>query len=173
MIRALIVGMQLSAALFGTVACQSLPEQASPPQAAQRKTHLNPAQIAALKQEGFVESEEGWEFNASEKLLFGPDEAMLITAARQTVERIAHLLIRLDIGNVRIDGHTDTTGSVAHNEQLSLRRAQAVGEAMILAGMNPKGIQVRGLGHRMPIVSNQTAEGRAQNRRVVLVIASE
>lgn len=173
MIRALIVGMQLSAVLFGTAACQSLSEPASQPQAAERKMRLSPAQTAALKQEGFVESEEGWEFSASERLLFGPNEATLIANARQTVERIAHLLIRLDIGNVRIDGHTDATGGAAYNEQLSLRRAQAVGEAMIQAGMNPGGIQMRGLGRRMPIAGNQTAEGRAQNRRVAVVIASE
>lgn len=173
MIRELIVGMQLSTVLFGTVACQSLPEQSSQSQPAERKMRLSPAQIAALKQEGFVESEEGWEFSASERLLFGPNEATLIADARQTVERIAHLLIRLDIGNVRIDGHTDVTGSAAYNEQLSLRRAQAVGEAMIQAGMNASGIQVRGLGRRMPVASNQTTEGRAQNRRVALVIASE
>lgn len=147
-------------ACLGLGACQSTPAKGS----------LSERQIAALKQEGFQPSDEGWEFSASEKLLFGSNEAVLVPSARQAVERLGRLLIEVGIPAVRIDGHTDTTGSAAHNDQLSLRRAQAVAEVMAHAGLATAGIQVRGLGSRAPIASNNTPEGRAQNRRVVLVV---
>lgn len=147
--------------LFG--ACQSLPQGQA----------LSQQQIAALKVEGFEQSDEGWAFSASDKLLFGTNEAVLVPAARQVTNRIGHLLVSLQIERIRVDGHTDTTGSAAYNEQLSLRRATAISDALIAAGMNAKSIQVRGLGQTAPIASNQTAEGRLQNRRVVIVIVSD
>ncbi|MCL2874835.1 MAG: OmpA family protein [Betaproteobacteria bacterium] len=146
----------LLAALLGLAACQSTPEPVS------RNTVLQSA--------GFVQSSEGWEFSTSEKLLFEPGESNLMPAGRETVNRITHLLIELEVPTVRIDGHTDTTGSVDFNNQLSLRRAQAVADVMVEAGMPAAAITVRGLGSQAPVASNQTAEGRAQNRRVVVVI---
>ncbi|MCL2344731.1 MAG: OmpA family protein [Desulfobulbus sp.] len=153
-------------ALFALSGCQTPPPAPEPEQ----KTGLSAAQVAALKQEGFVESDEGWEFSASEKLLFGANEATLAQNAQEAVGRIAHLLIKQELPTIRVDGHTDATGSVSYNDQLSLRRAQAVADALVAAGMSASGITVRGLGSRAPVASNQTAEGRSQNRRVVLVI---
>jgi len=153
--------LALWVAVFSLSACQTAPE----------KEGLSAEEIAAIiKQEGFVKSEEGWEFSASEKLLFGVDEASLLPHAKEALERIAHLLIKLEIPALRIDGHTDTTGSDRHNDQLSLRRAQAVAEVLVATGVPVENITVRGLGSRAPVASNQTAEGRSQNRRVVLVI---
>jgi len=147
----------------------------TPPQNPPAEQQLSEAQkrALALKQEGFVESAEGWEFSASEKLLFGSDEAVLNQEAKQTVNRIARMLIDLGIPGVRIDGHTDASGSASYNDQLSLRRAQAVADVIAAAGMPADNIKVRGLGSRVPVASNQTAEGRSQNRRVVLVILGE
>lgn len=164
MTRTIIIWIYVLATLTALGGCQNLPEY---------KSRLNSAQIAALKQEGFVKSEEGWEFSASEKLLFGSNEDTLLPNARGAVERIARLLINLDISNVRIDGHADITGSVTYNDQLSLHRAQAVRDVLVQTGMSTNEIRVRGLGNRSPIVSNKTPDGRAQNRRVVIVIASE
>ncbi|RIX46075.1 MAG: hypothetical protein D3M94_10185 [Rhodocyclales bacterium GT-UBC] len=143
-------------------ACQSAPPA---------KGTANPENIALLKQAGFVQTDAGWEFSASEKLLFGTNEAVLTAPARQAVARIARLLLDMEITQVRIDGHTDNTGQASYNDQLSLRRAQAVADAMQAAGMPANGMTVRGLGSRIPVTDNHTSDGRAQNRRVVLVIA--
>lgn len=161
MMRRLTILFLLFGALLGLTACGSLGTTTSA---------FSASQIAALKQEGFVQSDEGWEYIASEKLLFGSNEASLLPNARQTVERIARLLVGIDIQKVRVDGHTDATGTIAYNDQLSQRRAQAVAESMALAGMPANGIKVRGLGSRLPVASNQSVEGRAQNRRVALVV---
>lgn len=144
-------------------ACQSLPQGQT----------LSQEQIAALRTEGFEQSEDGWEFSASDKLLFGSNESVLIPTARQVTNRIGQLLVSLQTERIRVDGHTDATGSASYNEQLSLRRATAVADALIAAGVNAKSVQVRGLGQKVPVASNQTAEGRLQNRRVVIVIVSD
>ena len=162
--HAMIFWIYVLAALTGLGGCQSLPEH---------KVRLNSTQIAALKQEGFVKSEEGWEFSAAEKLMFGSNEETLLPNARGAVERISRLLISLDISNVRIDGHADLTGSTTYNDQISLRRAHVVRDVMVQVGISANEVRVRGLGNRYPVVSNKTADGRAQNRRVVIVIVSD
>ncbi|MCL2658272.1 MAG: OmpA family protein [Betaproteobacteria bacterium] len=161
--RKLCLLFGLWVAVFSLSGCQTAPE---------KKDGLSAEQVAALKQEGFVESEGSWEFSASDKLLFGSNEATLVPNARETVDRVARLLVKLAIPAVRVDGHTDATGSASYNDQLSLRRAQAVADALIAAGVPAGGVTVRGLGSRAPVASNQTAEGRSQNRRVVVVIIS-
>ncbi|MDR0776767.1 MAG: OmpA family protein [Azonexus sp.] len=163
MIRKLCFLFALWVAVFGLSGCQTAPE---------KPKELSAEEIRALtlKQEGFVESEEGWEFSASEKLLFGANEAALVPEAREAVERIARMLVKLEIPAVRVDGHTDATGSASYNDKLSLRRAQAVADVLVAAGIPADNIEVRGLGSRAPVASNQTDEGRSQNRRVVLVI---
>ncbi len=161
MIRKMTTWICLLASVIALMACQSVPET---------NGKLTSAQIAALMQEGFVQSEEGWEFSATDKLLFGLNEVTLLPSARQTIERIARLLASIEIPSVRVDGHTDATGSVAYNDQLSLRRAQAVRDVMVAADMPVSGVRARGLGSRIPVANNQTLEGRAQNRRVVVVI---
>ena len=71
--------------------------------------------------------------------------------------------------HVRIDGHTDSVGSAQYNEGLSLRRAEATREYFVQSGIAKKRLLPHGLGESQPRVSNDTAEGRAQNRRIELV----
>lgn len=68
-------------------------------------------------------------------------------------------------------GHTDSTGSDAHNNDLSQRRASSVANYFSSQGILYERMMVRGFGERMPIASNDTAEGRRQNRRVEIRIA--
>ncbi|THF62315.1 OmpA family protein [Pseudothauera nasutitermitis] len=151
-------------AALALAGCQSNPPQAS--------AGLSTEQIAALRAEGFEPGDDGMEFSTSDRLLFGSDEAMLAPQARVAVERIGRLLVRLDISSVRVDGHTDDTGTPAHNDQLSLQRAASVADALADAGFPRERLNARGLGSSMPIADNQSTEGRQQNRRVVIVIVS-
>ena len=162
MIHKVLISLLVACVLLELNGCGSLVANGS---------NLSSYQISGLKQEGFVQTEEGWEYIASERLLFGSNEANLLPSAQQTVERIAHVLLSIDISKVRIDGHTDVTGANSYNDLLSKRRAQVVADAMVMAGMSASDIKVRALGSRLPIASNQSAEGRAQNRRVVLVVS--
>ena len=73
---------------------------------------------------------------------------------------------------VEIGGHTDAKGSEVYNQRLSERRAKAVVEFLVSKGIDPKRLQFKGYGKSMPIDSNETEEGRANNRRVEFKILS-
>lgn len=72
---------------------------------------------------------------------------------------------------IRIDGHTDSIGSLTYNEQLSYRRAVSVGQQLVTnEGFDPARIFIKGLGEAVPLSSNKTAEGRTLNRRAELLV---
>ena len=71
---------------------------------------------------------------------------------------------------VRIIGHTDSTGSDAINDPLSLQRARAVGTYLADRGIAPTRIETEGRGSHQPVADNSTAEGRAKNRRVEILL---
>lgn len=75
-------------------------------------------------------------------------------------------------GSLVVEGHTDSTGIVAENLQLSQRRADAVRGALIARGVPSDRISARGVGSSRPIDTNQTASGRARNRRIEIRVAS-
>ena len=68
--------------------------------------------------------------------------------------------------HVEISGHTDSVGSDDTNIQLSQRRAEAVADYLVKAGISPEHLNAVGYGKTRPIASNDTEEGRAQNRRI-------
>ena len=71
---------------------------------------------------------------------------------------------------VQIVGHTDNTGPAAYNEQLSVRRADSIRELLVKNGVDPSKITLLGMGERSPAAENSTPEGRAKNRRVVIML---
>ena len=106
-------------------------------------------------------------------MLFGFDSAELTEDAKAVIdERIQTLRGSATLtSKMRIEGHTDSSGPEAYNQQLSQRRAQAVADYIVSASYNvkPDDIEVVGKGESDPIASNATAAGRAENRRVVVI----
>ena len=145
-------------AMLSLTGCQTAPPKG-----------LTPAQIAVLKQQGFELTDEGWAFGLSGKVLFGSDLEVLNPQSQEIVERIGKALLAADIQRVRVDGHTDSSGSNAYNEQLSVRRANSVVKVLTKVGMQPENVEVRGLGSRVPVASNSTRSGRTENRISVRV----
>lgn len=90
-------------------------------------------------------------------------------AARILDEAVATLKAEPDV-QVLIVGHTDSVGSEAYNLKLSQRRAQAVRDYLVKHGISAARLRVKGMGESQPVASNDTAEGRAQNRRVELLV---
>lgn len=157
-----LFAFSLFIALVALAGCQTPPPKG-----------LTPAQIAVLQQQGFELTDEGWAFGLSGKVLFGSDTDSLNQASQDIVERIGKALLGVDIQRVRVDGHTDASGKDSYNEQLSLRRAKSVFNVLTRIGMKPENIQVRGLGSREPVASNDTATGRTENRRVSIVVIAD
>ncbi|MEN5143496.1 OmpA family protein [Pseudomonas juntendi] len=133
---------------------------------------LTPEQIAVLKREGFTPTDEGWAYDLSGKVLFGSDLDSLNGQSQAIVERIGKALLSVGIQAVRVDGHADSSGKTAYNQQLSERRAQSVSTALVGVGMQPQNIHSRGLGSSQPVADNRTSAGRTENRRVSIVVAS-
>lgn len=97
---------------------------------------------------------------------FAPGEAVFEPGSEAVLDRIAAVLGRCDGARVEIGGHTDSRGPEALNQRLSLRRAEAVLDALIARGVPLAMLSARGFGEAEPVASNDTEEGRARNRRI-------
>lgn len=104
-------------------------------------------------------------------ILFDHDSAELGPRSRREIEQIARVLDRYQSHEIRISGHTDSTGLESYNQTLSEKRALAVlTELVDKHKQNPRRFSYRGFGARAPVAPNTTAEGRARNRRVEILI---
>lgn len=99
---------------------------------------------------------------------FDFDSARLRADARPILDEAATMLRENPEVRVAVEGHTDAVGSDAYNERLSERRAGAVADALAAEGVARSRLAVAGRGEASPVASNETDEGRAQNRRVEL-----
>lgn len=105
-----------------------------------------------------------------EAILFATDSAALNPNLRSDLFVLAESLNKYPQSIVTVTGHTDNTGSAAYNQDLSQRRAQSVSSVLLTGGVASSRIRTVGAGESQPIATNQTAAGRAQNRRVDITI---
>ncbi len=103
-------------------------------------------------------------------ILFAVDSAALRPDLRADLQIIAANLRRNPDSIIRVVGHTDSTGSLDYNLRLSERRADAVAAELIQNGVPGSRVVTQGMGPQQPVASNATAAGRAQNRRVEIII---
>ncbi len=102
--------------------------------------------------------------------LFDTDSSTLKPGAYEKLNKIAGVINEDQSTTVIVKGHTDDRGSESYNMQLSQRRADAVKNALVQAGVNPARIQAMGYGESQPLVSENTPAAWQQNRRVTLDI---
>lgn len=105
-----------------------------------------------------------------ENVAFVTGSAMVEPGIRPALREVARSLRAYPDSNVRVVGHTDTEGSESFNRQLSQDRALAVANILVAEGVRFTRVTASGHGSAEPITSNATAAGRAQNRRVEIVI---
>jgi outer membrane protein OmpA-like peptidoglycan-associated protein len=96
---------------------------------------------------------------------FNHDSSMLLPGGFTEVSRIASILNKYNQTQIVVGGHSDSTGDEQYNQQLSMRRAEAVKNALVQQGINPSRIRTYGYGESRPISSNA-----ATNRRVEITI---
>jgi outer membrane protein OmpA-like peptidoglycan-associated protein len=124
------------------------------------------ARIASVKQES-----RGMVITLSGEVLFTSGKAELLPAAQAKLSEVANALTQQSPDSaIVVEGHTDAQGSQTFNLDLSTRRAQAVRDYLASHGVAPDRIKAEGLGFSRPIADNKTAEGRANNRRVEIVV---
>lgn len=100
---------------------------------------------------------------------FDFDKSTIQPGTEQLLDDVATALTNFPEWRLRIVGHTDSTGDPAHNQALSLDRAKAVEAALVDRGIQPSRLETEGAGDSRPVARDDTAEGRALNRRVELV----
>lgn len=105
-------------------------------------------------------------------ILFDVGKASLKSGAKYPLAKLAGILLIMQDLNLRIEGHTDSTGSTKVNLRLSKQRADSVSEFLSSQGIDPSRIQTAGYGAERPISDNSTAQGRRENRRVEIIISA-
>jgi outer membrane protein OmpA-like peptidoglycan-associated protein len=126
------------------------------------------ARLAAVKEEP-----RGVVITLSGSVLFASNRATLLSEARTRLDQVADVLLTTRERKLTVEGHTDSQGSDASNLDLSQRRADAVRAYLVMRGYQADLIQCHGLGAGRPVADNALAEGRANNRRVEIIIERE
>ena len=109
--------------------------------------------------------------NMPSNITFGVDSATVQPTFNETLISVGLVLKKFNKTIVDVYGHTDDTGSDAHNQDLSQRRAVAVATILANQGIDQRRFYIEGKGDTSPIASNANESGRAQNRRVEIQLA--
>lgn len=126
------------------------------------------AKLATVKEEP-----RGMVITLSGSVLFASGKADLLTEARTRLNQVADVLLTTHERNLVVEGHTDSQGSDSYNMDLSQRRADAVRDYLVQREYQADRIEAHGLGEGQPVADNGNAEGRANNRRVEIIIQRE
>jgi outer membrane protein OmpA-like peptidoglycan-associated protein len=103
-------------------------------------------------------------------VLFGVNSSTLQPGAYQEINRVSQVLIQYPETRIMVAGHTDSDGSEAYNQELSVRRAESVRNALVSQGVATTRITTMGFGESQPVTDNATEAGKQLNRRVVVTI---
>lgn len=122
---------------------------------------------------GVVNTGEQLIVSLPESITFPVDSVVVRPDMAQNLRSVAQNLQNYPDTSVQVIGHTDNTGSAAYNQDLSERRAQAVANILMGSGVPAYRIRAYGRGFDQPIAGNDTAAGRAANRRVEIVITPQ
>jgi outer membrane protein OmpA-like peptidoglycan-associated protein len=125
--------------------------------------------VANVKQEP-----RGVVITLSGSVLFPSGERELSPVARKSLDQVADALAaQPSTTTFQVEGYTDDSGSPKQNEELAQQRAKAVADHLVQSGIDPSRIQIVSHGEHNPIANNDTAEGRASNRRVEIVVEQQ
>jgi outer membrane protein OmpA-like peptidoglycan-associated protein len=113
---------------------------------------------------------EGIKITFPSGILFDVNKSTIQPAGKDNLQKLAEILNKYDETDILIEGHTDSTGPEEYNMDLSIRRANSVGTYLAGNEVSPARFKLLGYGETQPVASNETVEGRQQNRRVEIAI---
>lgn len=126
------------------------------------------AEIAKVKEES-----RGVVITLSGSVLFATGKSDLLPIAQEKLNQVAKALNDQGFKGIVVQGYTDSVGSAADNDRLSLRRAQSVRDYLVTRGVPSEKATAEGKGASNPVADNKTADGRAENRRVEIVVTPD
>ena len=103
-------------------------------------------------------------------ILFDFNSSALRSESRQTLNELASNFSQYPDNRIVVEGHTDSVGSDAYNQRLSIRRSEAVKSYLVSKGVEKNRVYTEGKGEKQPVADNKTSEGRAKNRRVEIEV---
>jgi OOP family OmpA-OmpF porin len=103
-------------------------------------------------------------------VLFDFDKAVLKNEGKAKLDDLAAKVTAINLEVVIAIGHTDSIGSDAYNQKLSVRRAESVKAYLVSKGIAPNRVYTEGKGEKQPVASNKTKDGRQKNRRVEIEV---
>lgn len=106
-------------------------------------------------------------------VLFKSGSYELVPGARERLAKVSGIILAYPSLHLAVEGHTDSVGGDEYNQNLSEQRAEAVRDYFVQQGIAANSIEARGFGKTEPIASNDTPEGRQQNRRVELILSGD
>lgn len=132
------------------------------------------AALASLHEIAKVKEESrGVVITLSGQVLFKTNSHQLLPIALEKLNDVAKALKDQGFKSLLVEGHTDSRGSAAKNQELSFQRAESVRAHLISQGIPADKIRANGLGSSRPVADNSSQEGRANNRRVEIVVEPE
>jgi OOP family OmpA-OmpF porin len=143
--------------LMPASACGAPTPPPPPPAAAPAKPAAKPAPVAE-------------KVTLAADVLFDFDKAVLKNEGKSKLDDLAAKVKAINLEVVIAIGHTDSVGSDAYNQKLSVRRAESVKSYLVSKGVEPNRIYTEGKGEKQPVASNKTADGRQKNRRVEIEV---
>jgi outer membrane protein OmpA-like peptidoglycan-associated protein len=126
----------------------------------------NLAKMASIKEES-----RGMVITLSGAVLFPSGQSVLLPAAMSSLDNVVTALKSTPDRNIMVEGHTDSVGTRTYNMDLSQRRAESVREYLVSRGLPAEIVRAQGLGPDRPVADNSTPDGRANNRRVEIVVS--
>ena len=148
-------------ALGGYIWSKRMEEQRQKMEQASAGTGIGVSQTADNRLRANIPADAGFAVNRSD----------ITPTLRSVLDRFAGTMNEHGVTTIEIVGHTDNTGSDAINDPLSVARANATRDYLVGRGVSPQRIATAGRGERQPIASNDNESGRAQNRRVEILVA--
>jgi outer membrane protein OmpA-like peptidoglycan-associated protein len=131
------------------------------------------AQAELVKLAAVKEEARGLVITLSGSVLFASNKSALLPAAQNRLNQVAEALMATKERRLTVEGHTDSQGSSSYNQVLSQQRADAVRSYIISRGYSGDLILAQGIGKDRPVADNASPEGRANNRRVEIIIDRE
>ena len=132
------------------------------------------AALASLQEIAKVKEESrGVVITLSGSVLFATGKSDLLPIAKDKLDQVAKALVGQGFKAIVVQGYTDSRGNAADNQTLSLKRAQSVRDYLVTQSIPPDKITADGLGASKPVAPNDTADGRAENRRVEIVVTPD
>jgi len=143
--------------LMPKTACEPASATPPPPPAPMSKPAPKPAPVAE-------------KVTLAADVLFDFDKAVLKNEGKSKLDDLAAKVKAINLEVVIAIGHTDSVGSDAYNQKLSVRRAESVKAYLVSKGVEPNRIYTEGKGEKQPVASNKTKDGRQKNRRVEIEV---